>query len=164
MRNYVLLIVMLIAGTASAQQLDLKSLDKFAEKAKSKTEINMDESMLKAASTSLRENEKDEKIAKKSIEGLKGFFLRVYEFDEPFELKLDDLKPLVDQLKDPNWKPLLRSKEEKEQTEIWLHYTNGMADGMVLIAAESHELTVINGVGVTNLSDLKALGKMSPLK
>jgi len=88
----------------------------------------------------------------------------VYEFDSTFELKLEELKPLFDQLKEPNWKPLLRNKENKEQTEIWMHYTNGVADGMVLVSAEPHELTVINGVGVTNMKDLTALGKMDPLK
>ena len=164
MRKWMFLGVMLIAATASAQQLDLKSLDKYADKAKSKTEINMDETMLKAAATSLSEKKKDEKIAKQSVEGLKGFFLRTYEFDDKFELKLEELKPLLDQLKAPNWKPVLRNKEDKEQTEIWMHYTNGTADGMVLIAAEAHELTVINGMGVTNMNDLQALGKMEPLK
>src|SRR5215471_17928256 len=164
MRKIMFLAVMLIAASASAQQLDLKLLDQYADKAKSKTEINMDESMLKAASTSLNDKKKDEKIARQSVEGLKGFFLRVYEFENTFELKPEELKPLFDQLKEPNWKPVLRNKENKEQTEIWMHYTNGVADGMVLVSAEPHELTVINGVGVTNMSDLTALGKMDPLK
>ena len=164
MRKIMFLAVMLIAASASAQQLDLKLLDQYADKAKSKTEINMDESMLKAASTSLNDKKKDEKIARQSVEGLKGFFLRVYEFENTFELKPEELKPLFDQLKEPNWKPVLRNKENKEQTEIWMHYTNGMADGMVLVSAEPHELTVIYGMGVTNLKDLTALGKMDPLK
>ena len=164
MNKFMFLVAMLIAASASAQQLDLKALDKYADSAKSKTEINMDESMLKAAANSLNEKQKDEKIARKSAEGLKGFYLRSYEFDGTVELKLEELKPLIDQLKAPDWKPLLRNKEANEQTEIWMHYTNGMADGMVLIAAEKHELTVINGIGVTNMSDLKALGKMDPLK
>src|SRR4029079_2950028 len=164
MRKFMFLVVILIAATVSAQQLDLKSLDKYAEKAKSKTEITMDEAMLKSAATSLNEKQKDEEIAKRSVEGLKGFYLRVYEFDDKFEFKLENLKPLLDQLKAPDWKPVLRNKENNEQTEIWMHFTNGSADGMVLIAAESHELTVINGMGVTNMNDLKALGKMDPLK
>ena len=164
MNKLMFVVLMLIAATASAQQLDLKALDKYADGAKSKTEINMDESMLKSAATSLNEKQKDEKIARKSVEGLKGFYLRSYEFSDTFVLNLDELKPLVDQLKAPDWKPLLRNKEAREQTEIWMHYTNGTADGMVLIAAEPHELTVINGIGVTNMSDLKALGKMDPLK
>jgi len=49
MRKLMVGVWMLIAGTCLAQQIDLKSLDKFAALATSKTEINMDESMVKAA-------------------------------------------------------------------------------------------------------------------
>ena len=164
MRQFAFVIFMLIATSVSAQQLDLKSLDKFAEKAKSKTEINMDESTLKSTSSSLNEKKGDEAIAKKTIEGLKGFYLRAYKFGEKGAYKLEDLKPLFDQLKEPNWKPILRNKENDEQTEIWMHMRNGEPDGMVLISAESKEVDVINGIGVTRLEDLTALGKMDPLK
>jgi len=164
MRKFAILFFMLVASTVSAQQLDLKSLDKFADIAKSKTEINMDESTIKSATSALSEKKVDEAIAKKTIEGVKGFYLRVYEFGQKGAYKLEDLKPLFDQLKEPNWKPILRNKENDEQTEIWMHMRNGEPDGMVLISAESREIVVINGVGVTRLDDLTALGKMDPLK
>lgn len=159
MRKLTLVLVfMMIAVTVSAQQIDLKSLDRFAEKASSKTEMNMDESMVKQASGFLDEGKKDEALAKKSAENLKGFYLRSYEFDQPGVFKLDDLKPILDQLKEPSWKPFLRSKEDDEQTEIWMHNTNGQADGMLLVAAEEDELVVINAIGVTNLQDLSRIG------
>src|SRR5262245_9383421 len=143
MRKVIFVFLMLAATAASAQQIDLKSLDKFAEKAKNKTEINMDESTLKSAASSLNEKKPTEGVAKKSVEGLKGLYLRVYEFDDKDAFKLEDLKPLTDQLTGPNWKAVVRSKEDNEQTEIWMHQTNGVTDGMVLIAAERNELTVI---------------------
>ena len=164
MRQFALVVLMLVASTVSAQQLDLKSLDKLAEKARSKTEINMDEATIKSATSSLNQKKGDEAVAKKVIEGVKGFFLRAYEFGDKGAYKIEDLKPLFDQLKEPNWKPILRNKEDGEQTEIWMHMRNGEPDGMVLISAESNEVVVINGVGVTRLDDLKALGKMDPLK
>ena len=164
MRKFSFVFFMLIASTVSAQQLDLKSLDKFADIAKSKTEINMDESTIKSATSALSQKKGDEAIAKKTIEGIKGFYLRAYEFGQKGAYKLEDLKPLFDQLKEPNWKPILRNKENDEQIEIWMHMRNGEPDGMVLISAEDDELVVINGVGVTKLEDLKALGKMDPLK
>lgn len=164
MRKFGFVILMLIARTVSAQQIDLKSLDKFAEKAKSKTEINMGSEALKSAATSLNEKKGDEAIAKKTVENLKGFFLRAYEFDKDGIFKLEDLKPLLDQLKEPDWKPVLRTKEDDEQVEIWIHSTKGVADGMVLIAAERGELVVMNGVGVTDLNELTALGKLEGLK
>ena len=149
---------MMVASIASAQQIDLKSLDKFADKATSKTEINMDESMLKSAAGFLDEKKPDEATAKKSAESLKGFYLRSYEFDRKGVYKLEDLKSILDQLKGPNWKPFLQSKEDDEQTEIWMHQTNGQADGILLVSAEDEEIVVINALGVTRLEDLAKLG------
>jgi len=164
MRKFGFVILMLVARMASAQQIDLKSLDKIANNATSKTEINMDGAALKSAATSLSEKKGDEAIAKKTVESLKGFYMRAFEFDKKGSFKLEDLKPILDQLKEPDWKPIIRVKEEGEQTEIWIHTTKGEADGMVLIAAEENELVVMNGVGVTNLNDLTALGKLDPIK
>jgi Domain of unknown function (DUF4252) len=165
MRKLMLAAWMTIAGTCLAQQIDLKSLDQFAAKAKSKTEINMDESMVKSAAEFLNQDKKDEAAFKKSIKDMKGFFLRSYEFDKngPSQFKLEDLKPILDQLKGPNWTSFLRNQENNEQTEIWFHRTNGLIDGLLLVSAEPGEITVINAVGLTKLEDLSALGEFGLL-
>jgi hypothetical protein len=160
MRKLMVAVWMMIAGTCLAQQIDLKSLDQFAAKAKSKTEINMDESMVKSASEFLNQEKKDEAAVKKTVKDLKGLFLRSYEFDQSGAFRLEDLKPLLDQLKSPNWTSFLRNQEGGEQTEIWFHRTNGQTDGFLLIAAESKEITVINAIGLTGLQDLSSLGAL----
>ena len=53
---------------------------------------------------------------------------------------------------------MIQSHEPEEQTEIWIHHTNGEADGMLLIAAEAKELTVINALGIGNPQDLSKIG------
>src|SRR5688572_11354800 len=107
MRKLMVAAWMLVAGTCLAQQIDLKSLDKFAALAKSKTEITMDEAMLKSAAGFLSDSNKEEAAAKKSTKDLKGFFLRAYEFPQKGMFKLEDLKPLLDQLKGPGWTSFL---------------------------------------------------------
>jgi len=165
MRKMMVAVWMMITGTCLAQQIDLKSLDQFAAKAKSKTEINMDESMVKSASDFLNQGKKDEAAVKQSVKDLKGFFLRSYEFDKngPFKFRLEDLKPILDQIKGPNWTSFLRNQEDDEQTEILFHRTNGQIDGLLLVAAEPGEITVINAVGITRLEDLSALGEFGKL-
>ena len=160
MRKLTLLVLMLVAVTASAQQIDLKSLDKLAAKAKNKTDINMDEAMLKSAAGFLDQKKGDEALTKKTVEGLKGLYVRVYEFDRKGAYSLDDLKPVLDQLKAPTWTPFLQSKEDGEQTEIWMHRTNGESDGMLLVSAESNEVVVINALGVARMQDLAMLGEL----
>ena len=161
MRRLFLASLMLAAVTATAQQLDLKSLDKFADRAKSKTQIDMDEATLKATGGLLKDKKGDEGLAKKSTENMKGLFLRSYEFNGKDAYKLDDLKPILDQLKAPNWVPFLRNKENGELTEIWMHKTNNEVDGMLLVSAEGNEITVINVVGLTRPEDFSSLMNVS---
>ena len=164
MRKLMVGVWMLMAGTCLAQQIDLKSLDKLAALAKSKTEINMDESMIKSAISFLSDEKQDQKAVKQSAKDLKGFFLRAYEFDQKGgAFKLEELKPLMDQLKGPGWTSFLRVQEDNEQVEIWTHRTNGQQDGFLLIAAEDDELVVMNAIGIANLSDLSALGELGKL-
>ncbi len=159
MRKLAFTVLMTLATTAAAQQLDLKVLDKVAAKAKSTTEMGMDGATIQSTARALDDKKKDESAVKSALAAVKGFFLRSYEFEQG-QFKLDDIKPLTDQLKAPNWIRFLRNKEADEQTEIWWHVTNGETDGMLLIAAESNELTVINAIGV---ADLSALGMLKNL-
>jgi hypothetical protein len=123
----------------------------------------MDESMVKSAGDFLNENNKEEAQVKAITKDLKGFFMRAYEFPQKGMFKLEDLKPITDQLKGPGWASFLRVQEDDEQVEIWMHRTNGQMDGFLMIAAEGSEIFVMNALGVANLSDLSALGKLGEL-
>src|SRR5262245_56596452 len=121
MHRRIFLILMMSATAAQAQQVDLRSLDKFASLAKEVTQMNLDESMIKAASSALSDKKGDEAAAKKSIPGLKGLYLRVFQFDRPGVYKFDDLKAVKDQLKGPDWTVFFQNRGSDEHTEIWVH-------------------------------------------
>ena len=159
MHRWMLIGIMTVATAAQAQQVDLKSLDKFASMAKSVTQVNLDESMIKSGSSVLNDKKGDEAAAKQTASGLKGLYLRVFEFDKKGVYKFEDLKPIRDQLKSPDWVPFLQSRESDEETEIWIHRTNGAADGILLFAVESDELVVINAIGLGRPEDLSKIGK-----
>jgi hypothetical protein len=158
MRWMVFIVMMFAARAAAAQQVDLKSLDSLGAKAKEKVEISMDESMLKSASTILSNNG-DEASAKKVVEGLKGVYGRVYEFDKAGTFSERDLEPIRKQLKEPDWSIMARvSERDGETVEMWVHRTNGNMDGMLFIVAEDSELVIFNVVGVANLAELAKIG------
>ena len=159
MHRWMLIGLMTVATAAHAQQVDLKSLDKFASTAKDVTQIKLDESMIKSGSSLLNDKKGDEAAAKKTASSLKGLYLRAFEFDKKGVFKSEDLKPIRDQLKSPDWVPFLQSRESGEETEIWIHRTNGAADGILLFAMESDELVVINAIGIGRPEDLSTIGK-----
>jgi hypothetical protein len=72
--------------------------------------------------------------------------------------KIEDLKPIRDQLKGPDWTVFLQNREPDEQTEIWIHKTKGEPDGILLFSAEQDELVVINAVGIGRPEDLGKIG------
>jgi hypothetical protein len=157
MRKVMLAFLLAIATTAlAAQQLDFKVLDKIGEKATSKTEIGMSGAELKAAVGLLDNKNADEANAKKGIEGLTGYFMRVFEFKNG-GFKIGDLKPLTDQLKAPDWSRFLNVEEGSELVQMWFHMSSGAPDGMLMIVAEEKELVVINAMGITNMADLEKL-------
>jgi hypothetical protein len=159
MRKLMLAALILVATSAYAQlPLNLQSLDKLEAKATSKTRMDFDESMVKSATGALSGQKVDEAVVKKVTEGLKGFFLRAYEFDKE-KYSLDELKPVRDQLKGPDWVSMIQSSEGDEIVEIWIHRTKGEADGMLLIAAESNELVVMYAIGVKDVSQLTNIGE-----
>jgi len=160
MNRWLLAGIMVVATAAHAQQVDLKSLDKFLNMTTGVevTQIDLDESLLKAAKNTLSDKKGDEAAAKTATSGLKGLFVRSFEFSQRGMYTLDDLKPIRDQLKAPDWTVFFRNREANEQTEIWIHRTKGEADGIFLFSAEENELTVINAIGLSSPSDLNKIG------
>src|SRR6185369_11118577 len=103
MNRWLLIGIMTFATAARAQQVDLKSLDKFINMPTGVevTQIDLDESLLKAAKNTLSEKKDDEAAAKSATSRLKGLYLRSFEFEKKGVYTLEDLKPIRDQLRAP---------------------------------------------------------------
>ena len=159
MRKLILILLMLAATPAVAQQINLQSIDKLSAKAKEKTEVTLDESMLKFASGFLSSKNADEAAAKQVTEGLKAIYVRVFEFDHSGAFSAADLQPIRDQLKGPQWTRIVNVHEgDNEDTEIWIHKDGNMTDGLLVLSTESDEITVVNIVGRIDPKDLGKLG------
>ena len=158
MRTAAICVLMLCAAPTSAQQINLQSLDKLAARATSKTEVNLDGSMLKFAAGFLGDGDSEEAAAKKLTTSLKGIYVRVFEFDKPGAYSESDLKPIRDQLRGSQWKTIVSSHEKDDNVDIMMRQEGGVTTGLIVIASEPMEVTVINIVGNVNLQDLSALG------
>ena len=159
MRKWIFICLLLVAARAQAQQIDLTALDKLGPKAKEKTEVTLDASMLQFASGFLTEKSKEESAAKKITSDLKGVYVRTYEFDKAGQFSPADLDPVRAQLKGPNWSRILNVKErDGDDVEMWLYREGELTTGMILIAVEPEEVTVINLVGPMRAEDIRSLG------
>ncbi|HSW50174.1 MAG TPA: hypothetical protein VLH09_08365, partial [Bryobacteraceae bacterium] len=74
------------------------SIDKLAAKAKETVNISLDGALMQLAGNFLSGRKSDEAKVKQLTAGLKGLYLRVFEFAEEGQYTEDDLAPLRSQL------------------------------------------------------------------
>jgi len=149
----------LLAGAAGyGQALDLKNLDKLAEKASDKVVVTLDGSLIKMASKFLSADDPEEAKVRKLVAGLKGIYVKTFEFEKEGEYSESDIAAIRKQL-DSGWSRIVdvQSKKDGENAEIYLK--TGSADGgLAILCAGAKQLTIVNIVGKIDLDELSELG------
>jgi hypothetical protein len=152
---------LLAAAPAWAQEPKLNlNLDHLAAKAKNTVEVTLDASMLQFASRFLSEKKPDEAEAKKLVAGLKHILVRAFEFDQPGQYAASDVEQLRSQLRSPEWSRIVnvRNKADGENVDVFIRREGDQVGGLVVIAAEPRELTVVSIDGPIRPEDLAKLG------
>lgn len=142
-----------------AQEFDFKTLDKLGANAKSSTNVTLDGDMLKMAAGFLGKGDKDSAAVKSVVDGLKGIYVREYEFDKPGQYSEADLAPLRAYLKQPKWKSIVDVHDDKEWTQVYFLPSpgNNKLEGVAVVSTAPTELTVVLIDGELNMSDLQKL-------
>jgi hypothetical protein len=145
----------------AAQEIKLPpSFDRLAEKASEVVDVTLDSSMLQMASRFLSDKDADEVKAKKLVSGLKGIYVKSFEFDKAGEYDMADVEALRAQVRGPAWSRIVgvRSKKNGENAEVYLKNEGGQVTGLLIIAAEPKELTVVTINGSIDPAQLRDLG------
>lgn len=147
----------------AAQELKMPAgLDKLADKASQVVDVTMDQSMLQLASRFLSDKDPDEARVKRLVAGLKGVYVKSYEFDSAGEYQPSDVEMIRSQLKPPAWTRIVGviSRKGGENAEVFIATggVNGPITGLAVIAADPKELTIVNIVGQIRPEDLRELG------
>lgn len=153
MRKLVIVLALAVAVPASAQRLNL-DFPGLEDRADEVVDITLDATMLRLAAKLFTGRNPDERAIRDMINGLEGIYVRSYEFSKSGEY---DVR-LIDRVKSqlgPNWKPLVtvRSKT-KENVNIMADMRGEQIVGLVIIASEPREFTVVNIVGNIDIDRL----------
>lgn len=157
MRKYILTLILILAAVpASAQRIDLHFPD-LADKATEVVDITLDANMLRLAAKFLSGADADERAVREVIGGLEGIYVRSYEFAKEGEYD----RGLIDKVKSQlgsSWKPLVtvRSKS-KENVSIMADMRGDKIAGLVIIATEPREFTIVNINGPIDIDRLASL-------
>jgi hypothetical protein len=147
---------------ASGGRLRLEALDRLAPKATETVNIEIDGFLIKFAGSLLSNDDADEKAVKELVEGLRGVYVKSYEFKSEGQFSEADLSAVRQQLLAPGWTRLVDVESrglDFGDAELYVASTGGRVEGLVLLVVEPKELTVINIVGAVDMDKLKKLGE-----
>lgn len=155
------LVCMALPGIAQAGKLELKNLDKLADKAAEVNDVTLDGSLLQFAVTIMKKSDDpDAAQVVEIIKDLKGIYVKNFEFDTPGQYSQADVEAIRSQLTGPGWQRIVTSytKRSGERDEVYLLKDGNKINGITVLVAEARELTVVNIVGSI---DPEKLGELS---
>ena len=160
MRNLTVLAMILFVVPASAQQLDLSSLDALREKASESVVVDLDPALMRFATAFLSEQDLEEAAALQIAEKLEAIQVRVFEFSEDGAYSSADLEGIHRELDMPGWSAIVQvtDKDDNENVGVWIHLDDNAVNGFAVLVEEPDELVVVNIVGSINPEDIAALG------
>jgi Domain of unknown function (DUF4252) len=148
------------AATAMAQgaRIQATQLDALAAKASQTVDVNIDESLMQLTAKFLSSKDPDEAKAKELINGLKGIYVKSFEFEAEGQYSEADLEGIRSQLRNSAWNRIVNVNSKKEgAVEVYVMQTGGQISGLAVIAAEPKEITFVNIVGPVDLQKLSEL-------
>jgi len=149
------------AAPAFAQgqaKIDMSHLDKFAERADKVINVTVDEQLLRLAASFLSDKKPDEAKIKEMILGLKGVFVKRFEFEAPGEFTLADVESIRSQLNAPGWSSVANVRSKREGNyDVSIMSEGSVIKGLAVLAAEAKAFTVVNIVGPIDLAKLAEL-------
>lgn len=159
---------LLAAATTKAQQqqpdaarLRFDNLNKLESRAQDVVEVNIDGKMLEMAKrVMVKTDDADAKRVGSAISGLKGIYVRIFNFERENEYDAADVDEIRAQLKTPNWERLanVRSKKDNEKIDVFTMFAGDVMSGLAVVISDSKSITLVNVVGTIDIDMLSELG------
>lgn len=157
------LFALVLAGTAATAlaqnpKIDTSRLDALATKASETVDVNIDESLIQLSAKFLSSRDPDEKKVRDIVNGLKGIYVRSFEFETEGQYSEADLESIRVQLHGSSWDRIVNVRSKKDgSVEVYLMHNAGQISGLALLASDVKEITVVNIVGPVDLEKLTQL-------
>lgn len=155
------IVTVFAAPTAQAQdmRLQLDNLDKFEARASESVDVSLDGKLLEIAKVFLDAKKPEEAAVRDLVSGLKGIYVKVYEFDKEGEYSVSDIEPVRTQLRAPAWSRMfgVKSKKEGDNIEVYMMMSGSVVNGIAVLSTQPKQLSVIQIVGSIDLEKLVKL-------
>jgi Domain of unknown function (DUF4252) len=147
-----------IVTKAQDSRIQLSSLDHLAAKASQTVDVNIDERLMRITAKFLSDDDADEKKVKALVNGVKGIYVKRFEFADDGQYSAADLETIRAQLRGPGWSRLVGVASKKDgNLEVYLLLEGEKVGGLAVLHTDDRELTVVNIVGPVDLDKLAEL-------
>src|SRR5712691_6515266 len=157
--SLLLLLLVGAAATARAQgaKLQMDQLDSLANKASETVDVKLDERLMQTTAKIF--SDKDDADIREVLKGIKGIYVKSFEFEKAGEYSQADVESVMSQLRGGGWSKIVgvTSKKDGDNVEVYLMMQGDQIQGLAVISAEPKEFTVVNIVGPVNLEKLTKL-------
>lgn len=150
-----------IATNAQDARLNFEKLNGLETRARDVVEVNIDGKLLDLAKrVMVKTNDADAKKVGQAISGLKGIYVRVFNFENENEYDIRDVEEIRAQLNAPGWERLanVRSKKNNQKIDVYTMFTGEVMSGVAVVISESKSVALVNVIGPI---DLDLLAEMS---
>lgn len=163
LKIFLLLLFFVSASPTNAQEARLRfeKLNHLENKARDVVEVNIDGKLLDLAKRVLvKVNDQDAKKVGQAISGLKGIYVRVYNFDKENEYNLADVEEIRAQLASPGWEKLanVRSKRNNQKVDVFTMFSGETMSGVAVVISEAKSVALVNVIGPIDIDLLAELG------
>jgi Domain of unknown function (DUF4252) len=153
-----LIIFPIVAVNAQDPRIQMSNLDHLAAKASQTVDVSIDQRLIQIAAKLLSNEDREEAEARKIVTGLKGIFVKSFEFDTDGQYSTADVESIRSQLRNPLWSRLVNVTSKKEGSiEVYIMLNGDQIGGLAVLSTNSKELTVVNIVGPVDLDKLAKL-------
>ena len=147
-----------LAAHAQDSRIQMSGLDHLSAKASQTIDVNIDERLMRLAAKVFSDKDEDERQVKKLVEGLKGVYVKSFEFETDGQYVAADVETIRMQLRAPGWTRLVNVTSKKEgMLEVYLLFNGDQVGGLAVLHTDDRELTVVNIVGPVDLDKLAKL-------
>ena len=155
---FFLILTAAFVARAQDSRIQLSSLDHLAAKASQTVDVNIDERLVKIAARAFSDKDIDEKKIKDLLTGVKGVYVKSFEFETDGQYSPADVESIRSQLRGPGWSRLVGVTSKKDgNVEVYLLFQGEQVAGLAVLHTDDRELTVVNIVGPVDLDKLAAL-------
>ncbi|HJQ22540.1 MAG TPA: DUF4252 domain-containing protein [Blastocatellia bacterium] len=155
------LVGLLLAATAGAQdaRIQMSQLDRFNDMADKVISVDVSESLIRLAMSALSDKRTpNEAKIKDILSGLKGVYVKRFEFDKEGAYSVADVDYIRAQFNGPGWEHIANVRSKREGSyDVVMMYEGSIVKGLGVLAAEPRALTVVNVVGAIDLAKLRDL-------